>query len=119
MSHGKLFFAIARLVLLIFILTGFTILSFGVSKDHFGYRTTPVIAIYDYPEVDVVAPALVICYRFDIDPRKEAKIAQLLNGNYYNDFNNTWEVDGLQARISSDASKAKYVTKKYIRDNKY
>lgn len=119
MSHRKLLFAIARLVLLIFILTGFTLLCFGVSKDYFEYRTTSVIEIYDYPEDDVVAPAIVICYRFDLDPRKEAKIGQLLSGNHYNDINNTWKVDKLEARISPNASKVQYVTKKYILDNKY
>lgn len=119
MSRRKLFLKILWLILFLFILTGFTLLSWNVSEEYFLYRTTSVTAIYDYPEGNVLAPAMILCFRFDIDPRIESKIGQLFTGerNFYNDKNDSWKI--MKIKIIPHSKKANYTSKKYIMGNKY
>lgn len=121
MMHQKILLGIVRLLLILSIFAGFLLLSWNVSKEYFEYRTSPIIAISEYPEQGVKAPAGVLCFRFDIDSFAEWNIGQLFSGdiNYFNDQNDTWNVTKIyQVRIPPTKT-PHLVTRKYIRGNKY
>src|SRR5688500_5463990 len=80
MSRRKFLLKITLFILLLCILAGFIFLSWSVSRDYFEYRTTPVIEISDFSKKDVVAPAIVVCYRFSFNYSKELKIGELFTG---------------------------------------
>lgn len=121
MSHRKLFLRITWLLLLSSILSGFALLSWNVSKDYFEYRTTWVTSLHDYPEDNVLAPGIVICFGFKFDHRGETKIGELFTGegNFFNDMNDSWIVKRVEARLTPPSRNVSYVTRKYMRGNKY
>src|SRR5437870_2385786 len=90
------------IVLVVVILAGLTFLSWGVSREYFGYRTSSHITIRDYPEDGIKIPGLVACFHFN--PNKITgpgpKIADLFTGdqNYWNDNDNSWKVRWIRAR---------------------
>lgn len=109
------------MVFILAILSGFTLLSWDVSREYFEYRTATHIAIKDYPEDSVKAPAVVVCFRVLFNLlKKDIKIGELFTGDedYLNDKMNTWRIRKLWARIPSNQQKV-FVTKKYIVGERY
>lgn len=102
------------------IVGGFTYQSWGVSREYFEYRTTPFVAIQDYPDKELTVPSIVMCMRFDIDPSTESKISKLLTGekNYFNDNDDSWKLINWRARLTPGENLT-HVTKKYILRNRY
>jgi hypothetical protein len=100
-------------------MAGLVYTSWGISMEYFEYKTTSFTAIRDYKTDNITAPAIVLCFRFDIKPQKEAKIGQLFNGpmNFFNDNEDSWNVSRVHAVINE--KNLRYVTKKYIIGNKY
>lgn len=104
-----------RVVCILSILAGFTTLSWRVSKDYFGYRTTSVVTIQDI-QGDVVAPAVVFCFRFNLREQIESTIGELFN--FFNDQDDTWKVLRWRLRVTLP-EKPTYLVKKYYTTNRY
>lgn len=105
------------------ILTGFTHLSWGVSREYFEYRTTSHIAIRDYADV-IKAPAIVVCFRYKYtDQGMNMTIGERFSGeaNYFNDKNDTWRVFSVRVRTTLDKKEVykEYETKKYLMGHRY
>src|SRR5437016_3982626 len=104
------------IICLLAIVSGFTFVSWGVSREYFEYRTSTHIAIKDYPEDSVKAPGVVVCFRVLFNLlKKDIKIGELFTGgeDYLNDKMDTWRVRKLWARIPSNQQNV-FVTKKYM-----
>lgn len=102
------------------ILTGFTHLSWGVSREYFEYRTTSHIAIRDYADV-IKAPAIVFCFRYRYTKSgMNMTIGERFSGdaNYFNDRNDTWRVLMARARTTLDRNR-EYETRKYLMGHRY
>lgn len=117
MTCPKLTIRITRCLVVIVALTGLSFLSWGVTIEYFMYKTISVVAIREYPE-EVTAPAIALCARVIIDPRKVSKVGQLFTGNFLNDGNGSWRVTALWSDVITD-KQLDYVTNKYLIGNKY
>src|SRR5438067_781933 len=88
-----------KFVTILSILVGCAFQSCGVMVQYFKYQTMRMISIRDYPEEEIAAPGVVVCTRFDIDPSIESKIGQLFTGDYFNDKNDSWRIEGLWGKV--------------------
>lgn len=121
MSTKVLFIKGIWILSLLVILTGFTLLSWGVSREYFEYRTATHIAIRDYPEDGIEMPAIVVCFRFRPEFLNiQTRIGEFFRGkeDYFNDRNDTWRVYKVYASIDPDQVK-EYIQKKYLMRNRY
>jgi hypothetical protein len=121
MSRRSLLLRGIRILSIISIFYGFTRLSWGVTREYFEYKTVSHIAIHDYQEDGIRPPAIVICFRFaNWRINLTTKINQIFTGeeNYLNDRNDSWIVQGIEARISHQ-EKERHESMKFIIGNRY
>lgn len=123
MSAKRLIPKVIWLVCFLLILCGFTFQSWGVSTEYFQYRTSTFVAIHDYPDKDIQAPAIAVCFWTDapnlMGEEPATTLDQLLDGkkNIFNDQNETWRI--LEGRTMNPNVKLRYHSKKFITRNKY
>lgn len=118
MSHGLLTIKVVRFLSVLAILAGLMFLSWKVTTEYFQYKTATRISIQDYPD-EVVAPAVVFCVRFDVDPTVEHRVGRFFTDDYFNDGNDTWRILKLWSQIYPPGRKLEYVTRKYFMGNRY
>lgn len=108
---------LARIVVITFILIGLILVTWRVTMEYFLYKTTSLVAIRDYPD-EVVAPAVILCVRFKIDPKTESKVSRYFTSNILNDKNDDWKITKLWSEVITDKP-LDHEVKKYLKGNKY
>lgn len=110
-----------RLISILSILIGFTLLSWGVTFEYFEYRTTSIVEIRDYAGKEVAVPTIVMCIRFDINPLIESKIGKLFTGekNYFHEKDDSWRLINWRARLPEGKNLTSQMKKYFMLGNKY
>lgn len=112
---------VLRFLAILAILVGCAFQSWGVTREHFEYRTSSAIAIREDPGEIVKAPAVVLCVRFDKVSLVETRIGRLFSGNhdYLHDRNDTWGLIKLWSQVFPPGKRFDHTTTKFLKGNKY